>query len=493
MTTLTGSTAMRAGLRADVKPPPFSVAVGGAAVQMATLLFVWHRTSASECLRSPLGCTDAWGKLLLFVLGGVFAIWAASVVSARFKGFKHSDASLVDRLWSLQPVAYAWYCYASNPTQRGLVIACVSSVWGARLTYNFAAKGGYSGGEDYRWAEVRTWYPGWKYEVFHLVFVCGFQQLLILAFSLPAVAAMQSTEPFGGLDFVAAFAFLAMVCGEGVADAQMLKFQREKYRRLGAGEKAGPFAKGFLDSGLYAVSRHPNYFCEVGLWWAFYLFAVSATASVLNWTGLGALYLTLLFVPPGASIDVTEHLAQRKYEHYAGYQQRVSRFVPWFPAQQGDCGLISDASRRFYVCFFAVHVPMTLFVDAQAVLDQRLFPAPLRSVLAWHVQVNGDALMAKPPPWFKAVVWAEVLLQLPFFCAAVKALCRREDAQLRPFALVYGAHTATTLLPILAHIFTDAGRTPLQRFALGGIYAPFLFVPLALVCSFFQGARRKAD
>ena len=58
-------------------------------------------------------------------------------------------------------------------------MAAVVTAWGLRLSYNFAIKGGYSaGGEDYRWAEIRKWFnaPGWKWEVFNLVFICFAQQ-----------------------------------------------------------------------------------------------------------------------------------------------------------------------------------------------------------------------------------------------------------------------------------------------------------------------------
>ena len=49
-------------------------------------------------------------------------------------------------------------------------MAAVVTAWGLRLSYNFAIKGGYSaGGEDYRWAEIRKWFPGWRLELFHLV------------------------------------------------------------------------------------------------------------------------------------------------------------------------------------------------------------------------------------------------------------------------------------------------------------------------------------
>ena len=72
------------------------------------------------------------------------------------------------------------------------------------------------------------------------------------------------------------------------------------------------------------------------MWWAFYVFGIAAGGDVLNWTLAGAVMLTLLFVPPGASLDTTEALSSRKYPEYKQYQQRVSRFVPWFPAADID-------------------------------------------------------------------------------------------------------------------------------------------------------------
>jgi len=67
------------------------------------------------------------------------------------------------------------------------------------------------------------------------------------------------------------------------------------------------------------------------IWWSYYLFSVAATGQLLSWTILGAVFLTLLFVVPRGSLDVTEALSSRKYPHYPEYQRRVSRFFPWIP------------------------------------------------------------------------------------------------------------------------------------------------------------------
>ena len=57
-----------------------------------------------------------------------------------------------------------------------------------------------------------------------------------------------------------------------------------RYRRIHADEPLGPvYGAGFISSGLWGYSRHPNYFCEVSLWWAFYLFSIAAGLPLLNW------------------------------------------------------------------------------------------------------------------------------------------------------------------------------------------------------------------
>ena len=48
----------------------------------------------------------------------------------------------MDKLWSLLPIAYTWVIAAMGGMKiRLVIIAVIVSLWGLRLTYNFAKKG----------------------------------------------------------------------------------------------------------------------------------------------------------------------------------------------------------------------------------------------------------------------------------------------------------------------------------------------------------------
>lgn len=245
--------------------------------------------------------------------------WLLSVVSR--------EHSWVDRAWSIAPVGYvAWFWLGSDVHDRRLaVMTILVALWGGRLTYNFARKGGYArGGEDYRWAELRKRMSSSRFVVFNIVFIHGFQNALLLLIALPAwVAARHAGKPLGLLDAVAAALFVAFWIGETVADEQQWRFQSDKKRRRASGL---PVEHEFLTTGLFAFSRHPNFFCEQAMWWSLALFAVSAGGVWLGVHLLGAALLSLLFQ---GSTRFTEELTLAKYPAYAEYQRTTSRLLPW--------------------------------------------------------------------------------------------------------------------------------------------------------------------
>jgi steroid 5-alpha reductase family enzyme len=260
--------------------------------------------------------TALWGA-------GAFAFlcWALSLITKEY--------SWVDRIWSITPVVFAIHfaAYVGFADARLNLMAALTVVWGVRLTYNFARKGGYKpGGEDYRWEEVQGKIgTGW-FQVLNATFIAPFQNFLLLLIALPSYAALQHAgTPLNALDYAAAAAFILFFLGESIADEQQWKFQTAKYAAIARGEKP---EHGFITTGLFRYSRHPNFFCEQAMWWTYYVFSIAAGAGWLNWTITGAVLLTLLFQ---ASTGLTEKISLRKYPDYANYQRATSRLMPWFP------------------------------------------------------------------------------------------------------------------------------------------------------------------
>lgn len=88
--------------------------------------------------------------------------------------------------------------------------------------------------------------------------------------------------------------------------------------------------------------------------------------------------------------------------------------------------------------------------------------------------------MATLPAWFKALVWSEILLQLPFFFAAIVAFVKGDARIVKP-AAAYGVAVATTLVPILADLASsEAISDERTRRTLLAFYFPYLAVPLAI-------------
>lgn len=251
-------------------------------------------------------------ELNLWILTGTCAgTWLLSLPT--------KDTSWVDRIWSIVPIAYSWVWAGGsdfNDSRLNLMAALIT-LWGARLTFNFARKGGYKpGGEDYRWEILRKGMKSWQYQIFNIGFIVIIQNVILFMITTPMHAISKSAVPIGGVDIALAVLFLGLLTIETVADQQQWNFHQAKAR----GEKTG-----FLTTGLFSISRHPNFFAEQSQWWVIFLFsAVQIGFNEYNW--IGALVLTGLFI---GSTRFTEQISLSKYSDYANYQKRVSAIIPW--------------------------------------------------------------------------------------------------------------------------------------------------------------------
>ncbi len=271
----------------------------------------------------------------------LLAVCACSILYCFAVGEAAQNFSQMDKLWSLLPIAYAWIIAGRGGMKARLVIyALIVTVWGVRLTLNFARKGAYSlkfwsGSEDYRWSIVR----GTRFfrhrivwTLFDLFFISTYQNLLILAICLPALACMESAAPLGAWDIAAAALAVAFLVLETVSDEYQWKFYQTKNKMLADGaslsELPKPYDLGFNTFGMWAYMRHPNYLGEQGIWLSLYIFTIGAgvvRGGIFHWSMIGPLLLILLFM---GSSTLGESISSGKYPMYSDYIDRVYKYLP---------------------------------------------------------------------------------------------------------------------------------------------------------------------
>ncbi len=283
----------------------------------------------------------AWTDLQLSTLKILLIVCGCSIAYCFVVGEITHNYSQMDKLWSLLPIAYAWIIAVRGGMDvRLIVFAVIVTVWGIRLTVNFARKGAYrlkfwEGNEDYRWSIVRQ-HPVFRHSflwtLFNLLFISAYQNLLVLAITLPALACMGSSAPFGVMDVLAVALSVAFLTLETVADEYQWKFHQSKKRLLAEGkspeELPAPYNLGFNTLGPWAYMRHPNYLGEQGIWMSLYGFAIGAGATsngIFHLTLIGPLLLVLLFM--GSSV-LGESISSRKYPQYRDYINQVFKYVP---------------------------------------------------------------------------------------------------------------------------------------------------------------------
>src|SRR5690554_1245270 len=279
-------------------------------------------------------------ELQLETLNILIIVCIASMAYCFIVGEISGNNSQMDKLWSILPIAYAWIVAIKGGMHlRLIVMAILITIWGVRLTINFAKKGAYSfkfwaGEEDYRWIVLRKdpkLSKKWKWALFDLFFISIFQNALVLAITLPLLAVMESPEALNVFDAIVAAFVLGFIILETFADRQQMSFQTTKYSLLkdkkNLKDLPSPYHLGFNTKGLWGHSRHPNYFAEQSIWFVLYFFVLSAGVTsyiFFNWTLIGSLVLILLFMGSSA---FAEKISLSKYPKYQDYINKVSKYV----------------------------------------------------------------------------------------------------------------------------------------------------------------------
>lgn len=241
---------------------------------------------------------------------------ATLVVFAFSRSYRNS--SFYDAYWSVIPplLLLYWWSQAGPDVDRlrCVLVAVVVALWAVRLTANWVYAFPGLHHEDWRYPMFRE--RGGRLELLvDLVAIHLIPTLQVFLGMVPVYVAV--TRPGAGLTWLAILAFVigvAAVTLELVADVQMHRFA--KTRRPGEA----------MDRGLWAWSRHPNYFGEFGFWLALGLFGVAAAPADAWWLLAGAAVMLALFL--GASIPMMEERSLARRPDYQHVIDRVSKFVP---------------------------------------------------------------------------------------------------------------------------------------------------------------------
>lgn len=273
--------------------------------------------------------------------------------------------SQIDRVWSILPTLYnahwaLWSHLAGIHTERIDLRLLVSTVWSARLTYNYWRRGGYKiGSEDYRWEIIKNYIGQPAFFILDVLFIASAQNVLLFLVTCPSYivvllsrleTAQNSAKNLGFLDYYFAGQILFLIGLTWVADQQQWDYQNPKhtYRQTArvppnCGFNAEQLERGFRTTGLWKYSRHPNFACEQMVWWSFYLWASLVVGIPFNWTIVGPIIYSLVFM---GSTPITEYISGQKYPLYKEYKRQVGMFFPKSLSEPNFSSAMSPQKKR---------------------------------------------------------------------------------------------------------------------------------------------------
>jgi steroid 5-alpha reductase family enzyme len=255
---------------------------------------------------------DVLGSCALLVLVYMTAWFLASLAFRR--------ADIADIAWGLGFVAIAgWLLVRPDApgTLRQYAVAALVAVWGLRLAWHVGRRNLRPGhGEDPRYAAWRREW-GRLFTVRSYLQVFLLQGLFMLLISMPVLVSGSAQGGDVGLfDALGVGIWLLGFTFEALGDAQLARFLKEP-------SNAGHI----MDRGLWAWTRHPNYFGEATMWWGLAVVCLSVKGGWIAFVGPVTITWLLLKVS-GVPMVEAPRAGQPEWEDY---KARTSAFLPLPP------------------------------------------------------------------------------------------------------------------------------------------------------------------
>lgn len=276
----------------------------------------------------------AFGAATVWLVGGPDTEWlwldaliadliATVLVFAGSRALHNS--SCYDPYWSVLPpyLAVFWLVAADTPgveDGRAVLLLIVIFFWAIRLTGNWLYDWPGLHHEDFRYAPLRDG-AGKLEAVVDFAAIHLFPTLIVFAALVPAYAVLaRPGDELNWLDAVAVVVGTGAAVLQFVSDAQMRSFI--KVRQPGQA----------MESGLWAWSRHPNYFGEISFWFSLAFFGIAGSPEDWWWLLAGAVAMTVMF--QAASIPMMEKRSLERRPNYQDVIDRIPRLVPRPPRRR---------------------------------------------------------------------------------------------------------------------------------------------------------------
>jgi steroid 5-alpha reductase family enzyme len=269
------------------------------------MLLVWSQV---EVLPAPLQDFVARALLMALSMWGLLTlVWLLGTLLR--------NHSIMDIAYPLAPwsaMVVAWWGGGGDTSAHTLALVTCVTLWSWRLAA-YIGRRYLPHGEEARYARWRarggsSWW-WWSYFQIHLT-----QGVFVWIWSWPMALALGTTGQLSAWGWLGLLAWATGYAFQVFGDAQMHRFRTD------------PSTKGqVMDRGLWAWSRHPNYFGEAMMWLGYGLLALAAP---WGWLGLPCVALVFWFMNQGSAARMTERYMLKSRPAYAEYMARVPAFFP---------------------------------------------------------------------------------------------------------------------------------------------------------------------
>ncbi|MGP5431483.1 DUF1295 domain-containing protein [Enterococcus malodoratus] len=232
-----------------------------------------------------------------------------------FLAQKLHNNSIVDMAWGLGfvIVAVTGYLLMPEKTMAATFVLLLVTIWGLRLFFHLA-KRNIGKPEDYRYVNMRKRWGNHfaKLKAYLNVFVL--QGVLLSIVALPIFFVTTGSEKaFHWWNWLGVIVWLVGFGFETIGDYQLTVFKRQAEK----GE--------LLTTGLWSLTRHPNYFGEALSWWGIFLISLNEMRNFWGIIGPIVITLLLLFV---SGVPLLEKKNKEK-PGYRAYAKQTPKFVPF--------------------------------------------------------------------------------------------------------------------------------------------------------------------